>query len=219
MFDPISMGLRAVAAGSPWAFPLCFVAGTISSAGPCAAPRLIAITSIAGGEAKPRGLHARLLAYACGLMAVYAAFGASASLFVRSIDLSEIIYAVIAAALGVSGIAMLWREHGAHQHGAAPAPSNAGAFLLGASSAFVFSPCCTPLMLAIVAFSSSAGKPLFAAAALAAFALGHASPALALGTAAANVAKRAVAVGHSECVRIVGGALLLAMAGYYAVLA
>lgn len=219
MFDPIALGLRAVAEGSPGAFPLCLAAGIVSSAGPCAAPRLLAITGLAGTGDVRRSRIEPIVTYACGMIAVYALFGASASLFVRSIDLSIPLYGAIAAVLIVCGVLTLWNGRNAHDHAPAAKHSPGGTFMLGASSAFVFSPCCTPLMAAIVTFGASSGRPAYAAAALAVFGLGHALPALLLGSFAARIARNVHALGHAQPLAIVTGALFLAMGGYYAVLA
>lgn len=219
MFDPIALGLRAVATGSAGAFPLCFAAGVVSSAGPCAAPRLLAVTGLSGGRKMRRSRIQPIATYACGMIAVYALFGVSASWFMRSVNLSVPLYGALAGVLTASGALTLWRVGCTREHTASVERSLGATFLLGASSAFVFSPCCTPLMLAIVSFGASSGRPGFAAIALAVFGLGHAVPALLIGSLSAGIARTLRTIGHTEPVTIVTGALFLAMGGYYAVLA
>ena len=94
-----------------------------------------------------------------------------------------------------------------------------GAFLLGASSVLVVSPCCTPVVAAIAALTLATGRALDGVSLLAVFALGHVVPvalAGALGNRFAGVLRRVTA---SQAPAIVSGALMLALGAYYGVLA
>ncbi|MFN2529637.1 MAG: hypothetical protein ABR584_13070, partial [Candidatus Baltobacteraceae bacterium] len=100
MFDPINLSLQAVALGHPAAFALVFVAGAATSVGPCAAPRLIAISGLTATGQKPV-MHANAAAFVGGLIIAYASFGIFTSLLGRVTMFSHGVY--IALALGLAG--------------------------------------------------------------------------------------------------------------------
>lgn len=220
MFDPISQSLAAVGSRSPYAAPLVFVAGVASSVGPCVAPRFIAVASLSTGKS---GSQTRALASAfiTGLTLAYAAFGATAALLMRATQLSTYTYAAVALALAAGGFITLYRERGdcAHRHARQQNASLGGALLLGASFALVISPCCAPLLLGILAYTSSEGSPAYASALLASFALGHALPLAGAAFGANGVASVLARAGVRHGAGVISGALMLALAGYYAVLA
>jgi len=220
MFDPIAQSLRAVSVHSPYAAPFVFSAGVATSLGPCAAPRFVAAAGLGSRNSRARTLR---LTAACifGLASTYALFGAASPLLTRAAQLSPYTYIAVSCALAVCAIAALWREESDCRHtlrNARPAGIGA-AFLLGASFALVVSPCCTPLLLAVATYGAATGNAAYSAAMLACFALGHAVPI----AAAALGAERAAAAFHARSIRsaatVVSAGLMLALAGYYAVLA
>ncbi len=146
MADPFSLGLRAVALQSAYAFPLAFACGVLGSVGPCAAPRVVAAAGLSAGvEVRKRAIL--LISMVSGLVATYAAFGAAASLLAALTRFSAVVYVLLALALAICGIAALWTEGGACS---ATVKRPGPAFLLGASFALLISPCCTPLLLGVV---------------------------------------------------------------------
>ena len=220
MTDPFSQALAAVSARSLYAPAFVFLAGAASSIGPCVAPRLVAAAGLCAGKTRAQSACI-LFAIVAGLTAAYAAFGATAALVGAAAKLSTYTYAAVALALGASAVIALWREEHAcpQAHAAVSGGGAGGAFLLGASFAFVLSPCCTPLVLGILAYTAGSPNPLYASALLACFALGHALP-----IACAGLGARAIAQGFAHpTVRragtLVGATLMLGLAGYYAVLA
>lgn len=219
MFDALSESLRAVSARSAAAPALVFAAGALSSVGPCVAPRFIAIAGIVARSSGADRL--RLVALFCsGLTAAYASFGGASALLGGSLRYSQWIYGVLAVALGCAGLATLWREGEACRRLERRAPRSAGGvFLLGASFAFVISPCCTPLVAGILAYTSAASDPGYGAALLAVFALGHMLPLFAAAIGAGRVTDALGRIVDGAAAGVVGGSLLLALAGYYAVLA
>ena len=144
MIDAVSAGLHAVATRSPLAYPLVFVAGAVTSVGPCAAPRYVALAALVSASRNPARVIA---AFVAGLIGTYVALGAAAGAIGALWTASRLLYAALAVTLAVAGLVTLLRGAGAsHAHGQAHArdagarASLGGTFLLGASSAFVVSP-------------------------------------------------------------------------------
>lgn len=219
MFDPISPALTAAAAGSGAAIPLVLLAGALSSIGPCVAPRFIALGGLCAGRSRKDALGLSLC-FVCGLACAYAAFGAIASLLIRAAAFSAFIYAALALVLGWSGLAALWRDGSCtHEQEKSGRTSAGGALLLGGSFALVVSPCCTPLIAAIAAYTSAAGNALYGSLLLACFALGHALPLLFVTCGASAVARLLSGQALRRAAAVVGASLMLGLAGYYAVLA
>src|SRR5579875_305599 len=105
---------------------------------------------------------APFLVFLAGLVAAYASFGTAASLLGGMRAYSSPVYAMVALALAVGGIVtLLHAEHCDDRMGPPAQPAQrsfGGVFLLGASFAFVLSPCCTPLVAMILAYTSLAGR-------------------------------------------------------------
>ena len=96
-------------------------------------------------------------------------------------------------------------------------PGSRGALLLaGFATAVVPSPCCAPVVTLL-----AAGSPdrTIALVSIASFALGHAAPLLLAATGAARLRALAFEGQISQAVTTVGGALMVALGGYYALLA
>ncbi len=219
--DVVDASLHAIAFGDPRAAGFVFFAGVVSSIGPCTAPRLVALLALVADAKRPARVTA---AFVAGLIATYALFGVAAALVGRLLDLQPYVYAIVSISAIAAGLWQLVRAEGSHAcsqiaggHRAAE-PALGAAMLLGASFALVISPCCTPLVVAVVAYASVAGA-VHAASLLAAFALGHAVP-LALAAASGSRLGRLFAhVANPQAVGIVSGALMLGLGLYYAALA
>jgi thiol:disulfide interchange protein DsbD len=222
VIDAVSAGLHAVATRSPFAYPLVFAAGTVTSIGPCAAPRYVALAALVSASCRPGRVIA---AFVAGIAGAYVVLGIAAGALVALWSASAFVYAALAVVLAGAGIATLVRGDAApHVHDAPVRHPGAGAglggtFLLGASSAFVVSPCCTPIVAGIAGLTTASGHTGTGVALLAAFACGHALPLVsagALGTRVARVLRHAAA---SHAPAVVAGTLMLALAAYYGVLA
>jgi cytochrome c-type biogenesis protein len=217
VIDAAGEGLRAVAGGSAWAYPLLFVAGIGTSLGPCVAPRYLAVAALAVSARRPFGVA---LTFAVGVVGAYVAVGAAAGLLGALIAWSTTLYALLAATLIAAGIVTLLRAGTrAHDHRPRGSVSAGGTLLLGAASALVVSPCCTPLIAAIAGLTIVSGRPASGALLLATFALGHILPILV--AAATGVRATAVAqqIATSPAAAIVGGTLMIALGGFYGALA
>jgi cytochrome c biogenesis protein CcdA len=229
MIDPLSIALESPASHSASAFGLLFIAGASTSVGPCIAPRYIAVAAIAGTARRP---GVAIFTFAAGLIGAYVALGFAAGFLGGLWSWSGPIDLALSAGLIAGGTIALVRAkphdhsdaHGGHAC-AAPrraddgAPRSLGAiFLLGALSAFVLSPCCTPIVAVIAGASTATGKPLEGALLLAAFACGHALPLAFAGRAGALLA-RLVPRAATQAPAIVGAVLMLALGAYYGLLA
>jgi cytochrome c-type biogenesis protein len=217
--DLLGEALASVARRSELAYPLVFLAGVSSSIGPCVAPRYVAITALASTSRRPIRIVG---AFLTGVIAAYLVLGLALGAIGALWSNSRLLYAALAVALGTGGIVTLLRSDApcAHHVGAPRrAASSGGAFLLGASSAFIVSPCCTPVIAAIAGFTTFAGRTAEGAGLLIAFALGHALPLLVAGACARTFARLFSSVATSPAPSVVGAALMVALAVYYGVLA
>ncbi|MDQ2680525.1 MAG: hypothetical protein M3Y21_05820 [Candidatus Eremiobacteraeota bacterium] len=218
MTDLLQSSLYAMSTGSSRAAVWVFGVGVLSSAGPCVAPRLIAIGGF--GLQPSRAQTVRLtLGFIAGLTIMYSAFGLLSSLLVRVSAFTGFLYGVLAVLMLIGGVLTLVRpsRNCIAGHNAARTSTLGGAFLIGAASALVVSPCCTPLLLSIVAYTSSVGRPVYGAMLLACFALGHALPLLMLSIGATGCLRIWEQLRVREAASVVSGALMVFLALYYAV--
>jgi cytochrome c-type biogenesis protein len=216
--DIFAQGMQAVATRSALAPALVFSAGVLSSFGPCAAPRFIAVVSCAGSA--KRRMPVIVAVFLSGLVAAYAAFGFAASLVGRLVDVASWTYGAVALALFAGGaITLVQAKPHASCHDRDIKPSRAlslgGVFLLGASFAFVIAPCCTPLLATIIAYTSDVGEPVYGASILAVFALGHGLPVALLGLGAGAVVERLRRAALHQATAIASGTLMIVLAAFY----
>lgn len=218
MIDPTAGAIAAVVRGDGARFPLVALAGIVSSLGPCVAPRYIALASLLNG---PRGVVTSL-AFVTGIVTAYTALGFGAGLLGAVLHHAAAINIVLAVALGAGGLVTLLRRsqclRSDHEHAVGPHRFS-GIFSLGAASALVVSPCCTPMVAAVVAFPSLDATPWLRASLLGMFALGHAAPLLVLGSAGAVVAGPLRRLNASPAPAVISGTLMLALGAYYGALA
>ena len=218
MPDPLAAAVRAVLFGTSGAPVLVFAAGVVSSFGPCALTRVVAVAGMS--NELPRGKRYWAgVSFAAGLVMTYAGFGAITGLLSGAAQFTHALYAMLAAGCLAAGAATLLRETGAHRCLPAVKGSIGGAFLFGAAGAFVVSPCCTPVLTAVLAYGTQSGDTRNACLLLAAFALGHAAPVFAAALLAGPVREMAGRIAASDALRVVTGGLLLSMSAYYGCLA
>lgn len=219
MMDPLAAVSSALVNGSPAAIGTIFIAGVVSSIGPCVAPRYLAIAGFASGSRRPTRAAA---AFVTGLVGAYLLLGYTAGWLGSIRALATIVDASMAAALLAAGAVMIWRaepaEHERCSHPSRDLPAG-GPLLLGAASAFVVSPCCTPMLAAIVATASELGRPLAGAALLGCFAVGHALPLFLAGTPGAFIGRFRLTGVAAQSPAVIGGALLLCLGAFYGALA
>jgi thiol:disulfide interchange protein DsbD len=219
MIDPVTLSVEAVARGDAARLPLVAFAGAVTSFGPCVAPRYVAIAAMLGDRRRT----VTIAAFVLGMLAAYTALGFGAGLLWQLTGHASALYAVLAIALAGAGLVTLLRTPSCdHVHHAASnsAPHRlSGVFSLGAASALVVSPCCTPVVAAVVGMTAGDANPLSRALLLGAFALGHAAPLFLAGSLGSIFAGRLRAWNASPAPAVVSGSLMLALGGYYGLLA
>ena len=220
MFDPVTASLQAVSRGSLSAGGLIFLCGVVSSVGPCTAPRLIAISALTARQSAPQ-IRMTTLSFVAGLVVAYASFGTVAWAIGSTFALSTYMYAALGIALFCGAfLTLINREATCSARVANTGNRSIGAsFLLGASFVLVVSPCCTPIVLAILAYCSQISSPAYAALLLSVFALGHAVPVVLLSSGVCVLSRFGAACRLDDAFRIVSGGLMLALCGYYLCLA
>ena len=224
MTDLLGDGLHAVAMRSALAYPMIFAAGAITGVGPCAAPRFVAVAALAAA-AQRRSLA--VVAFGGGVASAYVALGLAAGALGTLWSASRTTYAALAVALAAAALVTLMkRQHNERaacdgvRAGVSQLPaSHGGAFLLGASSALVVAPCCTPVVAALAGLTVANGRVADGAALLAAFACGHALPVLLTGTIAVKLSAALGPLSASGAPATVAAGLMLALAAYYGLLA
>jgi len=216
--DVVSAVFDAAGRGSPIASVLAFGAGVISSIGPCAAPRYVAIVGIVGRSNPLRRCWA-VLAFATGVAVGSVAIVFSSALIARMLMWSSVLYAVLGAAFLAFGAFSLIVQRGeACAHPGPRAVSTGGVFFLGSACALVPSSCCTPLLAGLGTLASTlAPLPLVAVAI--GFTLGHLSALLAAVLACTPLERLLARPNVHQAVRTVSSGLLVALGCYYAVLA
>jgi cytochrome c biogenesis protein CcdA len=222
MSDPVISALRLLEASPAAAFGSLFTAGLLTSVGPCVAPRYVAVASLTQGRRNP---SVAIAAFVGGLTFAYVVLGFAAGALGTLRSASTTIDVLLAGALVGGGCIALVRarpldanHHRCEPRGTRERHSLGAAFLLGASSALVVSPCCTPVVGAVAATTTALGNPLMGAALLAAFALGHALPLIGVGQLRALV-ERGVPPAAAQAPAIVSAVLMIALGLYYGMLA
>lgn len=218
MIDLLDASLDALARQDLGRLPLVALAGVATSVGPCVAPRYVAITALLHDAARPAWTTA---AFVAGLTLAYAVLGFGVAVASVVWANASVGYALLAATLTAGGLTTLLRRPSAcrHEHAAPLGGARlAQPFVLGALSACVVSPCCTPLLGAFAGLAAADRAPLAGAAFLGAFALGHATPLLFAGRTSAALGARLSGWSASGAAATVSGALMVALGGYYGLL-
>ncbi len=217
--DLVRLTYAQTSYANPAAVLVAFGAGIVTSVGPCVAPRYVALAALVSG-APGRARLQRSVGFMIGIVAGYVALGMLASSAVRIAQGAPWLYGVLAAALLVGGVVTLVVRtgHTCRAHRGMLDTSHGGAFMLGAASAFVASPCCTPLIAAVGSYAFVVHRPAFSAAVIAAFALGHVLPLASVIFGVRALAPVVRGLG-GEFVSAVSGGLSIALALYYGLLA
>jgi len=217
VIDLTSFTVRAISEKSVWAVPLAFVSGAAVSVGPCVAPRVLSIAAL---TARKPFLRAAQIAgsFIAGLAVSYILLAMSGSLIWRLAAYSNYAYLAVAGAMATAGLITLMRRDVGCAHEPPAIKSLGATFLLGASSAATVSPCCFPIIIAATTYAGNAGIILTSATA-GAFALGHSAPLLFVAGTTRCVAARLSQRAASRAVQVISASLMLALAGFYGVLA
>lgn len=220
MNDIVGQLLQATSARSLEAPALAFVVGVIASAGPCLAPRFVALSNLtAGANARHRGLL--MSAFVIGIVSSYLAIAWSVSLFVQLTHTSSWIYLGLAGILMWLGLREVLATHNCLQHTAVRVhPSSFGAaWFMGASGGLIVSPCCTPFAAAVAGIAEMNGARVFGLLVTASFAVGHALPVV-LTTTSMNrfIQSKSYAKRRPE-IGVLTGAVMIALGCYFGLVA
>lgn len=215
MIDPQTAVLDAFAHPTLGAFASVFCGGLITSIGPCIAPRYIAITALTGTE---RRTILPISVFATGLLSAYVSLGWISGALGFLVNASAVIYAILAVGLAIGGLWTLVGRARNHTHSSTPPQSLGAVLLLGMASAFVASPCCTPIVASVVSYSAIVGKPAFGAMLLFVFALGHIAPLAAVAFLGGPLRATLDRLAHAQAPAIASGVLMLALGLLYGVL-
>ncbi|MEJ2421392.1 MAG: cytochrome c biogenesis protein CcdA, partial [Acidobacteriota bacterium] len=216
----------------PLALLLAFLFGVLSSLTPCVYPIIPVTVAYIGsrseGQRKTHGFVLSL-AYVLGLALVYAILGAvSARVGAAFGSLTQNLWVVlfIAALFFVLSLSMFnlfeirlpsaftSRVEQTKQKG--HGKGLGGAFLIGALSGLVVSPCIGPLILAILVVVASTHSVLLGFTYLFVFALGLGVLFLVIGTFSGVLASLPKSGGWMDGIRVIFGALILMAAFYFA---
>ncbi len=217
--DVVHAALIDAAARSLAGPAVCAAAGIAGSLGPCAAPRMVGAAGI-GSDRMPVSMRCRAMAsLIAGICCGYVLLGLAATLLLRMMQMVGLLYAgmcVVLVFVGIQSILASDRATSAagcrHERGAGGAM-----FFAGMSFALVVSPCCTPIVAGIAAVAQANGDWAYCGLCMASFALGHSALPAIVGF--ASMALRERMLRYAPAVGVINGALLLGLAGYYAVLA
>lgn len=216
----------------PLALLLAFLFGLLSSLTPCVYPVIPITVAYIGSRSEGRGKSAGFLlslAFVAGLALVYATLGAvsaKAGQAFGSLTQTPWVGLPIAALFFVLSLSMFNlfelktpaaltnRIEQTKQKG--KGRGYAGAFLIGALSGLVASPCIGPLILAILVVVAATGSALLGFVYLFAFALGMGVLFVVIGTFSGVLSSLPKSGGWMDAVRVLFGSLILGAAFYFA---
>lgn len=216
MTDPLAAIGDAFAHPTIGVFFTVFLGGLITSIGPCIAPRYLAVAALTGSTSQSAALIAT---FTLGLIATYVSFGWIAGALGTLWTISSAVYAVLAIGLIAGGLWTIARRPHDHAHAATAPRSLGAALLLGIASAFVASPCCTPIVASVISYSAVAGKPTFGALLLFSFACGHVAPLAVVGLFGKPLRTILSRIASAQAPTLASGVLLLALGLLYGAMA
>jgi cytochrome c biogenesis protein CcdA len=191
-----------------------FTAGLASSIGPCIAPRYLMLAAYLT-EQKERN---RAAVFVAGCLAGYLLYAFAGVLIALLRVGTHVIYAVLAMALMIGGgRALTAMQHHPCQLKRTSSISFGPIFLAGLLSSMMFSPCCTPIAIALGLQAAQNGGSM-ATALLLAFGLGHTLPLGLAALVASSKMRSRFSLPYDACATV-SGSLLLMVGGLYAILA
>ncbi len=186
-----ALNLDSIANASLWSFVLVFLAGIVTSIGPCNAAMIPLVIGFVGGQKQvTRGRSFALsAAFALGLAITLAALGVFVSLVGGLMGgMGGLWYYVVAAVCILMGmqwaglLALPLPDWAAEQRERVKRGGILGALILGLVSGFVASGCATPALAAILTLVMSKGAIAYGALLLLVYGLGRGVPIVVLGT-------------------------------------
>ena len=214
---------------NPTATLLLYTAGLLTSLSPCALSALpLTVGLIAAMDSEKQKNTPSFIpafSFVLGLACALTASGASAALLGSIYGQSSassslpLIAAILTATMGLNLLDLLPLQlPGLDAMEAAQKvdnlPPSLQAFALGAGSAFLSSPCTSPVLAAILSFVATTGDPFVGGFALLIFTLGYTTPVLGAGIFASVGKGAARAAGRFNWVPRLSGGLLLTIGTY-----
>lgn len=221
MIDVVGAAIERAIEPTAWAPIVGFGAGMASSFGPCVAPRFVALTSLTAGDVGVRR-WVRIGAFVSGLCTSYVLLGTVAGALGYLGAYSAYVYAALGLGLVAGGLSAVMREPrvACGQHAPrAPGEPVGAVFVAGLAFVAVGSPCCGPIAAVLASGGAAGGGVARSAALLTAFALGHATPLVAVACGSARLGHLLHTRIPSAAFATIGGATMIALGSYYAVLA
>lgn len=194
-----------LSSASPASVALLYAAGLLTSFSPCAISLLpLTLAYLGTSEEDAVGGFSiagniklvKSISYAAGLAITLAAFGLGAALLGQLFgssstntfgNLPSLLAAAISFIMGLNLLGVVQfsfpspGENSNILFFANKLPAYAQAFVLGASSAVISSPCSSPVLSSLLAFVASSGRPAIGSIFLFIFSLGYATPVVAAG--------------------------------------
>lgn len=199
------------------ALAAAFGVGLSTSIGPCAAPRYVALTVLMARE-EGGDRWAAAASFVVSLFAAYTAIMLVASLIWRALALSAALYLVCAGVFLAMGMRCVLARTRC-DHAAGTNTSRRPALLLGALSGLMFSPCCSPVAMLIGGAGLASGSMGMPFVTMAVFLAGHITPVVLTGAFTSSLSVILERHDARQALRIVNAGLMIALAGYYGLLA
>ena len=215
---------------TPFSALTLYAAGLLTSLTPCCLsmlPLTVAyFAADSGGSGKRGGTVLPALAFTAGLACALAALGVAAASLGKVFgdtggDFLRVTVSLLAVVFGLNLLQLVPLQLGLGSLLIDPSgmggkvPPAARAFVFGASSALVASPCASPVLATILAFVATLGDPLLGGALLVSYTLGYTTPIAAASLVTSNAARTAQSLeGRFNWVQPAGGAFLIAYGTY-----
>ena len=214
----------SLASPGPWTVGLVFVAGLLTSLGPCSLsllPVTMAYLAGFGGDNTNRQpAWQRSLSFAAGIVLALVALGLSSALMGRIYGqvpgLVPLLVASLAVVMGLQllGLIQLRLPQGPDpERWRARVPAPLAPLAAGLAFGLAATPCTTPVLAVLLGWMAQAGKPLISVLLLASFGAGQVMPLLLAGTAAASLPALLQLRAAGRWVPPISGVLLLASGG------
>jgi cytochrome c-type biogenesis protein len=210
----------SLAAPGPLTLGLVFVAGLLTSLGPCSLSLLpVTLAYLAGFDGAQRP-WARSFSFAAGILLALVMLGLASAMLGRIYgqvpDLVPLLVAVLSMVMGLSllGVIRLQLPAGPDpERWRRLVPAPLAPLAAGVAFGLAATPCTTPVLAVLLGWMAEAGHPLIGAVLLSAFGVGQLVPLLLAGTAAASLPRLLSFRAAGQWVPPISGVLLLASGG------
>ncbi|MGI5881014.1 MAG: cytochrome c biogenesis CcdA family protein [Syntrophomonadaceae bacterium] len=217
------MGPELIQSWSLLGFGLVFLAGIVTSIGPCNLSLIpIIIAHVGGSELGRKRAFALSVAFTLGTATTFVILGFIIGLIGGIFGLQQsLIYYFVAAVCILMGMQLLgaisfninfrpaWADRAGSSGGLG------GSYVLGLAMGLVGSQCGTPILLAILSLALASGKWLYGAVLLFIYALGRGVPLVAVGTFTGLITRMELFARWSMALDKVSGSILIVAGAYF----